>query len=153
MADRYMQLPMLGVLVAVIWFIADSAARAHLDRNLLTASFALVATPYVLVSHAQIAYWHDSISLFTHALQLTHNNGVAENDLGSALLEKGQIQLAEPHFRAAANTPTVNGLSNALLLSNPNLNPANGKGASITLSGSQTLINGSSAGDAGLVVT
>jgi protein O-mannosyl-transferase len=101
MADRYMQLPMLGVLVAVIWFIADSAARARLDRNLLTASLALVAAPYVLVSHAQIAYWHDSISLFTHALQVTHNNGVAENDLGSALLEKGQIQLAEPHFRAA----------------------------------------------------
>jgi tetratricopeptide (TPR) repeat protein len=102
MADRYMQLPMLGLLVALIWFIADSAARARLDRrNLLTASFALLAVPYVLVSHVQIAYWHDSISLFTHALQVTHNNGVAENDLGSALLEKGQIQLAEPHFRAA----------------------------------------------------
>lgn len=101
MADRYMQLPMLGVLVAVIWFVADSAARARLDRNLLTASFALATVPYVLVSHTQIAYWHDSISLFTHALQVTHNNGVAENDLGSALLEKGQIQFAEPHFRAA----------------------------------------------------
>jgi len=101
MADRYMQLPMLGVLVAVIWFIADFAVRARLDRNLLTASFALVAAPYALVSHTQIAYWHDSISLFTHALQVTHNNGVAENDLGSALLEKGQVQLAEPHFRAA----------------------------------------------------
>jgi len=36
----------------------------------------------------------------------------------------------EPHFRAAANTPTINGFSNALLLNNPNLNPANGKGAS-----------------------
>src|SRR5205814_6332176 len=59
------------------------------------------AAPYALVSHAQIAYWHDSISLFTHALQVTHNNGVAENNLGSALLEKGQIQLAEPHFRVA----------------------------------------------------
>jgi len=102
MADRYMQLPMLGVLVAAILFFADVAARARLDRNLLTASFTLIAVPYALVSHAQIAYWHDSISLFTHALQATHDNGVAENDLGSALLEKGQVQLAEPHFRAAA---------------------------------------------------
>ncbi len=36
----------------------------------------------------------------------------------------------EPKFTAAANTPTVNGLNNALLNSNPNLNPANGAGAS-----------------------
>lgn len=36
----------------------------------------------------------------------------------------------EPQFHAQRNTPTVNGLSNALLISNPNLNPANGSGAS-----------------------
>lgn len=36
----------------------------------------------------------------------------------------------EPKFKAAANTPTVNGLTSALLNNNPNLNPANGIGAS-----------------------
>jgi phospholipase C len=36
----------------------------------------------------------------------------------------------EPQFQAKPNTPTVNGLSNALLTNNPNLNPANGSGAS-----------------------
>src|SRR5260370_820804 len=36
----------------------------------------------------------------------------------------------EPKFKATANTPTVNGLNNALLNSNPNLNPANAPGAS-----------------------
>jgi len=35
----------------------------------------------------------------------------------------------EPKFKASANTPTVNGLTNALLNNNPNLNPANGTGA------------------------
>jgi len=35
----------------------------------------------------------------------------------------------EPQFKAAPDTPTVNGLSNALLNDNPNLNPANGTGA------------------------
>jgi phospholipase C len=35
----------------------------------------------------------------------------------------------EPPFHAAAGTPTINGLSNALLYANPNLNPANGTGA------------------------
>ncbi len=36
----------------------------------------------------------------------------------------------EPKFKAAANTPSVNGLTGALLTNNPNLNPANGAGAS-----------------------
>ncbi len=36
----------------------------------------------------------------------------------------------EPKFKAAANTPVVNGYTNALLNFNPNLNPANGAGAS-----------------------
>jgi len=35
----------------------------------------------------------------------------------------------EPQFQARRNTPTVNGLTPALLNSNPNLNPANGAGA------------------------
>jgi phospholipase C len=36
----------------------------------------------------------------------------------------------EPKFVAAPNTPTVNGYTSALLTFNPNLNPANGAGAS-----------------------
>ena len=36
----------------------------------------------------------------------------------------------QPRFKPLPNTPTVNGLSPALLNSNPNLNPANGAGAS-----------------------
>jgi phospholipase C len=35
----------------------------------------------------------------------------------------------EPAFTAAPNTPAVNGFTSALLTSNPNLNPANGAGA------------------------
>lgn len=36
----------------------------------------------------------------------------------------------EPRFKAAPDTPTVNGLNGTLLTNNPNLNPANGAGAS-----------------------
>ena len=35
----------------------------------------------------------------------------------------------EPKFHAAAGTPTINGYTTALLNNNPNLNPANGTGA------------------------
>jgi phospholipase C len=41
-----------------------------------------------------------------------------------------QNPAGEPRFKATPNTPTVNGLNYALLNKNPNLNPANGAGAS-----------------------
>src|SRR5207302_1736517 len=40
------------------------------------------------------------------------------------------IPRGQPKFNAAPNTPTVNGLCGTLLNFNPNLNPANGAGAS-----------------------
>jgi tetratricopeptide (TPR) repeat protein len=63
------------------------------------AAAALIA--YATVSFIQIGYWHDSYTLFTHALQVTDKNPIAENDLGAALVNMGQPDLATPHFQAA----------------------------------------------------
>jgi protein O-mannosyl-transferase len=101
MADRYMHIPMLGLLVAIVWLLADAATRFNLNRRLLAAAFLLLAAPYVVVARTQIGYWKNSYTLFTHALQVTQNNGIAENDLGSALMDMGQLQLATTHFEAA----------------------------------------------------
>jgi phospholipase C len=61
------------------------------------------------------------VVIFQENVSFDHYFGTYPN----ALNPKG-----EPKFKAAANTPTVNGFSNALLNANPNLNPANGLGAS-----------------------
>ncbi len=61
------------------------------------------------------------VVIFQENVSFDHYFGTYPN----ALNPKG-----EPKFKAASNTPTVNGLTNALLNNNPNLNPANGAGAS-----------------------
>jgi phospholipase C len=61
------------------------------------------------------------VVIFQENVSFDHYFGTYPN----ALNPKG-----EPKFKATANTPTVNGLTNALLNNNPNLNPANGAGAS-----------------------
>jgi tetratricopeptide (TPR) repeat protein len=50
----------------------------------------------------QINYWHSSVTLFSHALAVTSRNGIAEDNLGTALMEMGRPDLAQPHFEAAA---------------------------------------------------
>ncbi|MGA9475220.1 MAG: alkaline phosphatase family protein [Terriglobales bacterium] len=60
------------------------------------------------------------VVIFNENVSFDHYFGTYPN----ALNPKG-----EPKFVAASNTPTVNGLGNALLNANPNLNPANTTGA------------------------
>jgi len=60
------------------------------------------------------------VVIFNENISFDHYFGTYPNALNPA---------GEPKFKGAADTPTVNGLTNALLNDNPNLNPANGTGA------------------------
>jgi phospholipase C len=60
------------------------------------------------------------VVIFQENVSFDHYFGTYPNALNPA---------GEPSFRARRGTPTVNGLSQVLLTNNPNLNPANGTGA------------------------
>jgi Tfp pilus assembly protein PilF len=101
MADRFMHIPMMGLLCALVWLIADLAAEKHWQKETAVAIFLLVLAPFAAITIKQIGYWHDSYTLFAHTLEVTKNNGFAENDFGVALMERGEPQLAAQHFVAA----------------------------------------------------
>jgi protein O-mannosyl-transferase len=111
MADRYAYIPLLGIFLAVIWLMADWARNLQLKQGLLVAIFLIAASPYAYWTRKQIGYWKDSYTLFSHAIEVTVNNGIAENNLGAALLERGQAPLAAVHFEAA--TRLIPGLASA----------------------------------------
>jgi tetratricopeptide (TPR) repeat protein len=111
MADRYAYLPFVGLFLMVCWLGAELArpsqnmartGHPHLLPVLLRAASAAVLLALALVSHRQVSFWNDHITLWTHALEVTSNNWVAENNLGTALLKSGRMEEAIPHFRAAA---------------------------------------------------
>jgi Tfp pilus assembly protein PilF len=101
MADRFMHIPMMGLLFALVWLIADLAAEKHWQKEIPVAIFLLALAPFAAITIKQIGYWHDSYTLFAHTLEVTKNNGFAENDFGVALMERGEPQLAAQHFVAA----------------------------------------------------
>lgn len=101
MADRFMHIPMMGLLVGVVWLIGDWAAERNWQKEITIGLFLLAAVPFALVTIKQIGYWKDSYALFAHTLEVTRNNGFAENDFGVALMERGEPQLAAQHFLAA----------------------------------------------------
>jgi protein O-mannosyl-transferase len=101
MADRYEDLPLVGIFIAVVWLASDALAKHRLSPALAASSFAVILLPLVILTHRQIAFWKDSVTLFTHTVKVTARNGIAENNLGAAYMEIGEPFSAFPHFLAA----------------------------------------------------
>jgi protein O-mannosyl-transferase len=102
MADRYAYLPMIGLFIMVVWAAADWAGARHASTKFVAAGGIAILVALSVVTHIQLSYWHDDLSLWGHALAVTHNNFVAENNFASALIRQGRNDEAFTHFRAAS---------------------------------------------------
>jgi len=101
MADRYAYLSFIGLFIMLCWGLAELSEQRHLSRTWLAAASLAALLGMVAVSHRQIGYWSNSITLWTRTLAVTSNNYEAENDLGVALMEGGKLNEALPHLRSA----------------------------------------------------
>jgi tetratricopeptide (TPR) repeat protein len=61
----------------------------------------LILAICLILTENQLRYWHDSETLFAHALAVTKNNHVAHVNLGVALEQKGKLNEALAEYRAA----------------------------------------------------
>ncbi len=104
MADRYTYVPLIGLFVILAWGGWEALSLLRIPRfvQALGASMALVLCAGL--THAQLRYWHDSIALFQHALNVTVVNGVAEANLGFALAEQGHYDKAIAHYKTALHS-------------------------------------------------
>ena len=101
MADRYFYIAGIGLFVIVCWGTADLLERWHAPR---VSGYALGGVSLLILSvvaHEYIGDWKDNLTLWTHTLQVTQNNFVAEDSLAGALLQQGRMDDAVVHFRKA----------------------------------------------------
>jgi tetratricopeptide (TPR) repeat protein len=101
MADRYAYIPLIGIFMMIAFGVADWAEEKQFGLwPALPAAAILVAI--ALTTHRQIGYWQSNEDLWSHALAVTKNNFVAEDNLGGALTLEGKEEEAHLHFEAAA---------------------------------------------------
>ena len=94
MANRYMYIPMLGLLIMAVWGICDLLARIRYRKIILSLSAAAVLSALGVISRHQVGYWHDDIALFKHAAEVVPDNWWAYQLLGRALVEQGRLDEA-----------------------------------------------------------
>jgi tetratricopeptide (TPR) repeat protein len=101
LADRYTYIPSIGVFIAVTFGLCDLADRFQFPKKAIATTAVLILATCLILTENQLRYWHDSETLFAHALAVTKNNHVAHVNLGVALEQKGKLNEALAEYRAA----------------------------------------------------
>jgi tetratricopeptide (TPR) repeat protein len=113
MADRYTYIPFIGLFVAIAWGAAELAETAKLSATIKIAAAACVLLTLASITYRQAGYWRDSLRLWKHALEVTNNNFVAEDEYGGALTQLGRFEEAYPRFVRAAQLQPADPVSHS----------------------------------------
>jgi Flp pilus assembly protein TadD len=100
-ADRYTYLPQIGIYVLLTWMVADLCASWRHRRLMLGGFGVMIVATLMFGAWVQASYWRNSEVLWMHTLASTSDNAVAQNNLGYALFQKGNVDEAIPHFQTA----------------------------------------------------
>jgi tetratricopeptide (TPR) repeat protein len=113
MADRYHYLPSIGLAVMLAWGIPSLIKSEEIRKKLLFPAGIIFLAIMTFLTWQQCSYWKNSITLFSHALQVTRDNVLAHNNLGFALFNEGKIEEAIDNYNKALritpdNVPSYN---------------------------------------------
>jgi len=101
LADRYAYLTLIGLFIMIAWGVPVLWGKMNLPRIGLYLIVAISLLMLLKGSWFQNRYWRNSIELFSHTLNMTSNNFVIHNGLGSALVLKGRTTEAITQFSEA----------------------------------------------------
>ncbi len=105
MADRFSYIPLLGIFAALVW---GAGALLRQQPRLAGAVATVVLLSCALRSWTQVRTWHDSETVFSHALQVAEPTGTAHRNLGAALEARGDLGGALAHYDAAVHVEPAN---------------------------------------------
>ena len=101
MADRYSYIPSVGLLVIAAWGIDELTAKWRSRKMALSVSASIIILALGIGTTYQVRYWQNTMTLFEHALAVTHNNAIANYNVGVELQSQGKAGDAVNHYRQA----------------------------------------------------
>lgn len=105
MADRYAYVPSIGLFIILVWGVSRFLHK-RLSSKVTVVITVLLIGGLTFMSHQQVKYWKDTLTLFSRAVAVTENNAFAHSNIAGALLTQNKVEEALPHLqKALALTP------------------------------------------------
>jgi tetratricopeptide (TPR) repeat protein len=101
MADRYAYIPAIGIFVLLVWGFKDWASSKPGISAWLKPIAVVVLAFLAILTFRQIGYWRSSEELWTHTLKVTEDNFMADDMLGSVLVQERRPEALQ-YFETAA---------------------------------------------------
>jgi Flp pilus assembly protein TadD len=101
MADRYMYIPMIGILMMIAWGMPQLISRWRFQRIVGPAAGISFLAACLFLAAGQTRYWRDSIALFSRTLDLYPDHNLALNSIGVVLAKEGRFDEAIVYFKEA----------------------------------------------------
>jgi hypothetical protein len=98
MANRYMYIPMLGLLIGIAWAVRDFIIKRPRFKIAAAVICLTAMSGMLILTRMQVRHWQNNTTLFDYTLKVTENNILAENNCGMILLEAGHVNEAIEHF-------------------------------------------------------
>ncbi len=100
-ADRYMYVPLVGLLVALAFPVSAWAAVRPRARGAVAAAAAAAVVAFACVAWVQVHTWQSSESLYEHNLAVEPESWFGHSALALVRVEQERFEEAEHHFREA----------------------------------------------------
>jgi Tfp pilus assembly protein PilF len=100
-ADRYMYLPMVGVLLMVAFTARQIAGRSPAARTVTAVACVFATIGCTVVTWRQIGTWRNSETVMRHAIDVVPDNYTAHDNLGEYLDSIGAHERARDEYQRA----------------------------------------------------
>jgi tetratricopeptide (TPR) repeat protein len=100
-ADRFTYIPYIGLFIMPAWGLPELLSGWPYRKIILGAAAPITLIALGIFAYRQVGVWNNSITLFSHALEVTQNNAVVHNYLGNSYFDLKRYQDAMKFCRQA----------------------------------------------------
>ena len=114
MADRYMYLPLTGLLIMVAWGAPYLSGESCSRRVFCCGAGILLVAGYAVMTWHQLALWRNSVQLYRQTLAVTEENHLVHYNLGIEYQKQGLLDEAAEEYKKALliQTDSIKTLTN-----------------------------------------
>jgi Flp pilus assembly protein TadD len=101
LAERYTYVPLIGLFIALVWLAGDAVAKFPKIRIVTQLLAAAVILACAVKTDAQVKVWKDTVTLFSHVLEIDPRGEYPNLTLGVAYERQGRIADAQEYLERA----------------------------------------------------